>query len=154
MQRGKWHKYFVCLIVSKSSTVKKKCRNQQQDSRIFQRICNFNLLMHKSIMIMKGLYTGIQVKVTSKFIETVIYIYRAHIIKNLIQQELGILTPEHLVIDMFRYKHFVRFDLMNVEIFIYIYLQPDEIKLSLQIKKTPNFLNPKNYIKCIFMSWV
>lgn len=41
--------------------------------------------MHNSIMIMKGLYTGIQAKVTSKFIETVIYIYRAHIIKNLIQ---------------------------------------------------------------------
>lgn len=36
-------------------------------------------------MIKKGLYTGIQVKVTSKFIETVIYVYRAHIIKNLIQ---------------------------------------------------------------------
>lgn len=34
-------------------------------------------------MIKKGLYTGIQVKVTSKFIETVIYIYWAH--KNLIQ---------------------------------------------------------------------
>lgn len=36
---------------------------------------------------MKGLYTGknFQAKVTSKFIETVIYIYRAHIIKNLIQ---------------------------------------------------------------------
>lgn len=41
--------------------------------------------MHKSIVIKKGLYTGIQAKVTSKFIETVIYIYRAHIIKNLIQ---------------------------------------------------------------------
>lgn len=41
--------------------------------------------MRKSIMIMKGLYTGIQAKVTSKFIETVIYIYKAHIIKNLIQ---------------------------------------------------------------------
>lgn len=42
--------------------------------------------MHTSIMIMKGLYTEkIQAKVTSKFIETVIYIYRAHIIKNLIQ---------------------------------------------------------------------
>lgn len=25
MQREKWHKYFVCLIVSKSSTVKKIC---------------------------------------------------------------------------------------------------------------------------------
>lgn len=24
MQREKWHKYFVCLIVSKSSTLKKK----------------------------------------------------------------------------------------------------------------------------------
>lgn len=56
--------------------------------------------MHKSIMIMKGLYTGIQVKVTSKFIETVIYIYRAHIKKSLIQYELAILTPEHLVLDI------------------------------------------------------
>lgn len=127
-----------------------------QQNFSFQRICNFNLVMHKSIMIKKGLHTGnfFQAKVTSKFIETVIYIYRAHIIKNLIQQEVGILTPEHLVIDMFRYKHFVRFDLMNVEIFIYIYLQPDEIKLSLQIKKKPKFFKPKNYIKCIFMSQV
>lgn len=44
-----------------------------------------------------------------------------------------------------RYKHFVRFDLMNVEIFIYIYLQPDEIKLSLQIK-IPKFFKIQKII--------
>lgn len=96
--------------------------------------------MHKSIMIKKGLYTGNFFLGKSNF--------QIHW-----NSDLYIQSPNYKETSYFdsrtfgyryvRYKHFVRFDLMNVEIFIHIYLQPDEIKLSLQIKKTPNFLNQK-----------
>lgn len=102
--------------------------------------------MHKSIMIKKGLYTGNFFLGKSNFQihwNSDLYILSPH------YKEFDSIGTSYFDSRTFGYRYVQIQALRQVwpdecrDIYLYIYLQPDEMKLSLQIKKTPNFLNQK-----------